>query len=373
MILQYIKNVYITFSDSGHQHPRVKTGSALAKAGLRKIVLKRLMSSLKRTPTLPPGTKPLDNQVAGHQTADGKIGCLVHEDGTVLKPVQVPPKGQTEVEFYQEVFGKQASTDKVLLQLRELVPKFHGIVHAPKEPDVRFMKLENLLQDMRQPCVLDIKMGRKTYDPFASKEKIAMETAKFPPAKNLGYQISGMLTYSPKTGKFQKFDKYFCKKLNEETIVFEGFGKFFAIDGVLQKEVIKAVIERLERILEWFHKQRTFNFFASSLLVVFDGDISPSPSSHPNSSLSSSGLDAGNITHNCCNGETDSIIENDFSDLVSSDSVDDKTTNPPDSPHPKVQVRMIDFAHVYHMTEEDENYIFGLKHLIDDFRRLLKS
>lgn len=59
----------------------------------------------------------------------------MHEDGTVLKPVQVPPKGQTEVEFYQEVFGEQASTDKGLLQLRELVPKFHGIVHAPKEPD----------------------------------------------------------------------------------------------------------------------------------------------------------------------------------------------------------------------------------------------
>lgn len=34
------------------------------------------MSSLKRTPTLPPGTKPLDNQVAGHQTADGKIGTV---------------------------------------------------------------------------------------------------------------------------------------------------------------------------------------------------------------------------------------------------------------------------------------------------------
>lgn len=41
-------------------------------------VLKRLMSSLKRTPTLPPGTKPLDNQVAGHQTADGKIGTVSH-------------------------------------------------------------------------------------------------------------------------------------------------------------------------------------------------------------------------------------------------------------------------------------------------------
>lgn len=65
-------------------------------------------------------------------------GCLQHEDGTILKPVQVPPKGQTEVEFYEEVFGEQASTDKVLLQLRELVPKFHAIVHAPKEPNGKY-------------------------------------------------------------------------------------------------------------------------------------------------------------------------------------------------------------------------------------------
>lgn len=42
------------------------------------LVLKRLMSSLKPTLTLPPGTKPLDNQVAGHQTADGKIGTVSH-------------------------------------------------------------------------------------------------------------------------------------------------------------------------------------------------------------------------------------------------------------------------------------------------------
>lgn len=68
----------------------------------------------------------------------------MHEDGTVLKPVQVPPKGQTEVEFYQEVFGEQASTDKVLLQLRELVPKFHGIVHAPKEPDGKDIHIQDI-------------------------------------------------------------------------------------------------------------------------------------------------------------------------------------------------------------------------------------
>ncbi|XP_062580007.1 inositol polyphosphate multikinase-like [Saccostrea cucullata] len=361
---------YSRHSDSGHQHPRVKTGSALAKAGLKKIVLKKVMSSLQRTPTLPPGTKPLDNQVAGHQNTEGKIGCLLHEDGTILKPVQCPPKGQREVEFYQELFSEQKSDDKVLLQLRDLVPKFHGLVHSPKESDARFMKLENLLLDMKHPCVLDIKMGRKTYDPQASQEKMALEIAKFPPAQNIGYQISGMQTYSPSTGKSQKFDKYFCKNLNEETIVFKGFGKFFSLDGVLQKEVIKAVIVRLKEILEWFNKQRTFHFFASSILIVFDGDVnSPLSSKSP---TSSAGL-KGSVADNCCNGDTDSIIENDFSDVISSDFVDSVTDGQSESVHPKVQVRMIDFAHVYHMPEEDENYVFGLKHLIDDLHRLLNS
>lgn len=140
------------------------------------------------------------------------------------------------------------------------------------------------------------------------------------------------------------------------------------MDGVLQKEVIKAVIEKLQRILEWFLKQRTFNFFASSLLVVFDGDISPSPQS-PAWSSPGPGED---VVDSCCNGETDSIIENDVSDLISCDSVDSKTNRAP-STHPKVQVRMIDFAHVFHMENEDENYIFGLKHLIDDLHRLMKS
>jgi 1D-myo-inositol-tetrakisphosphate 5-kinase/inositol-polyphosphate multikinase len=73
------------------------------------------------------------------------------------------------------------------------------------------MKLENLLEDMRHPCVLDIKMGRKTYDPFASQEKIAMETAKFPPAKKIGYQISGMQVRINVTIKLVYYKHGYCK------------------------------------------------------------------------------------------------------------------------------------------------------------------
>jgi hypothetical protein len=146
-----------------------------------------------------------------------------------------------------------------------------------------------------------------------------------------------------------------------------GFGKFFSLDGVMQREVIKDVIERLEVILKWFNKQRTYNFFASSILIVFDGDVSSSSSK---TSLSSSDL---KVADDCCNGETDSIIKNDYSELISEDSEDSKTVRQSDMVRGKIQVRMIDFAHVYRMPDEDDNYIFGLRHLIYDLHRLLKS
>ena len=56
-------------------------------------------------------------------------GCLEVEDGTILKHVQCPPKGQRELDFYENVFNKD-STDEVLLELRLLVPKYHGLVES---------------------------------------------------------------------------------------------------------------------------------------------------------------------------------------------------------------------------------------------------
>lgn len=57
----------------------------------------------------------------------------------------------------------------------------------------QYLKLENLMTKLSKPCIVDIKMGRKTYDPEASPEKVALEIAKFPPVMQLGYQFSGML------------------------------------------------------------------------------------------------------------------------------------------------------------------------------------
>lgn len=38
-------------------------------------------------------------------------------------------------------------------------------------PDVKFIILEDVTNDIAEPCVMDIKMGRQTWDPEASLEK----------------------------------------------------------------------------------------------------------------------------------------------------------------------------------------------------------
>lgn len=57
---------------------------------------------------------------------------------------------------------------------------------------VKYLKLENLLYGLHQPNIIDIKIGRVTHDPFASKEKIEREETKYTPQKVIGFRMSGL-------------------------------------------------------------------------------------------------------------------------------------------------------------------------------------
>lgn len=307
------------------------------------------MSRLQEAAHLPPGTKPLSTQVAGHKYGDGKVGCLEVTDGTILKHVQCPPKGHRERDFYREIFDSN-TTDNVLLELRPLIPRFHGVVPGEKNGTVKqeFLKLENITKNLSRPCILDIKMGRRTYDPEASPEKIALEIAKFPPVMQLGYQFSGMLKYDPEKKKMKKFDKYFCKKLTEDTMTIDGLGEFFRQGKHYRKDYIKTVIEKLQRIDDWFSKQRRYAFYASSLLIVYNASVD-----HPRCS-------------------PDSQINDQQESISTEDSCHDNSNND-NHDRSYVDVRMIDFTHVFPSeNEKDENYIFGLQNLIEHLQSLLE-
>jgi len=59
-----------------------------------------------------------------------------------------------------------------------------------------YLKLENMVSGYRRPCVVDIKMGKKTYDPEASPAKIAKEMTKFPHVEKFGFTFTGMQVMS---------------------------------------------------------------------------------------------------------------------------------------------------------------------------------
>ena len=158
-------------------------------------------------------------------------GLLVHESGFVLKPVQAPPKGTREVAFYQvgtfrtllniRRFGDylsnnhpqcqsiNSSEDEFDQRLVQLTARFYGTQavkvtlsclptkntstspHQVQNGVVGlsdYLVLENLTQGLGAPCVMDVKIGARTYGPDASEAKKKQEDAKYQGTKVLFIQ-----------------------------------------------------------------------------------------------------------------------------------------------------------------------------------------
>lgn len=357
----------------------------------------------EKHPHLPKGATIPRNQVAGHKhEGRSKLGLLEHEDGYILKALQKAPRGTRELDFYKKIFDKDC-TDKDILQLQQFLPMFHGSYEFEEYPNVTYIKLENLVSRFRKPCVVDIKMGKKTYDPEAGPAKIAKEMTKFPHVEKFGFQFTGMQTYDPVEQQIKFYDKFFCRKLGEDELMRKGLGTYFNIKHGLRKDAIRLLIQKLREIEQWFLTQRKFHFYASSLLMIYEGDTqqsdylmqcnccqkndckcSTTDSGYPESSdasdnASSNIADSTDLTtsSNIALSEIDTASsgQTDSSSLtisVSSTSVDTQSSSSLSNQNSVLaDVRMIDFTHVFCVGDQDDNYLYGLQNLISDMQRLL--
>lgn len=55
-----------------------------------------------------------------------------------------------------------------------------------------YLKLEDVTRRFVRPCIMDVKIGRKSYDPFASQEKREEHIRKYPLMDEIGFLILGM-------------------------------------------------------------------------------------------------------------------------------------------------------------------------------------
>lgn len=131
---------------------------------------------------------------------------------------------------------------------------------------------------------------------------------------------------------------------------------YFSLDGKLCTDVVNTTLEKLLLIQKWFEKQKQFAFFASSVLIVYEG--LPDKQNTQNGSKSSG-------TNDTPSADKDAKADD---DVTKGSNEDVEKAN-----KPSVDVRMIDFAHVFPTTAVDENYSYGLESLINYLRKLVKE
>jgi len=104
--------------------------------------------------------------------------------------------------------------------LKDLVPEYRGTqTKKVQGREINFIRLTDLTQDMLEPCILDVKIGQRTWDPLASEAKRTTEDAKYKACKdNLGFCLPGFQVYSISSGKVKRYGREYGKKLTADTI-----------------------------------------------------------------------------------------------------------------------------------------------------------
>jgi len=264
---------------------------------------------------------PLETQIAGHGSCDdGLDGMLQHHLGFVLKPVQPPPRGDREVDFYRKISSSNHEDD---VSFRPKTPRFHGVENIVKEDGSKsqYLVLENLNFGFSKPCVMDIKIGKITYGHDASSSKIERESKSYPGTKiPFGFSVLGIISHSP--NGYNRLTKAFGRSL-DQTSLDQILEHFLQCNEKYSKNLAKGFLMKLKEIEELFMKQKSYHVFASSILFAYD--------------------------------------------FASLETVDWETDNP-------VRVNMIDFAHIFPGDGTlDENYLFGLRSLIRIFENFIQK
>jgi len=294
-------------------------------------------------PSLPIGTEMMEDQVAGHTFQDSAeaVGMLKSIDGTfVFKSHTKKRCGEREKSFYESFKYRPE-----LAEMKRFVPTYYGPeIMNVRGRNVEFLKFSNLTGGMEQPCVIDCKIGKRTWDPLATEEKRLVESSKYVRCREkVGFCIPGFQVYSLSAGKVKRYGREYGKALDGDS-VYGAFKLFLNADTALCGPLVGKILGHLKDIHHWAKGQRVFNIYSSSVLIVYDAKR----------------------LKELIEGRA---ILNNPNDL----QLDEFVT--PTAGSNWVNVKMIDFAHIFPNEDggPDANYIEGIENLVKVFERLLSE
>jgi hypothetical protein len=258
-----------------------------------------------------------------------KSPLLQQEPGYVLKPMQSGNRGIREIAFYEailsasghsntsspwspwtvidllatwlaslrhvKVFGDLQAIRKwqgdtrregqLLRRLARLTPAYYGVVEhihtvgvQPSNittPTNHYVVLQDVTSRCSKPCVMDIKMGTRTYEPDAPEEKKWRESIKYPQQTQMGFRIVGMRIYGPHDPNsdslgFRTFDKALGRSLSTRESVLDTMRCFISARSNYSS-MLSELVRKLKLLYAWFDDNDRLSFYASSILLIYDG------------------------------------------------------------------------------------------------------
>lgn len=217
------------------------------------------------------------------------------------------------------------------------VPTMERDSCAPGKHIRGYLMLEDMSSNFDHPNVIDFKLGRQIERDDCSQEKKVkhVQLVKNSSTGTLMLRIAGMQVYQVETGHYLCRDKYYGRGLSadgfkEALFLFLHNGRRHMI------EIIPSIMEKLASLRMALEKQLTFRFYASSLLILYEGgDIT---------------CDAKVKACNCNEQIKEGCARTDDSNKCE--------CNGQKNPSRKIDVRMIDFAHSTYKGFNDDKASF---------------